>query len=412
MVPNPPRASTPADILARLSEQFPDMYRLHFEPHLAEILEEPAKRLGDLQRRHPGQDPDELLRDRFLCRGGTILFPGITGSGKSSLTMQMSVSWANGLPCFDIRPAFPLRVFITQAENDEGDMAEMRDGVIAGMCLTQEQVANAHDRVLVKTDDTNTREKFTEALARSIEAHHPDLIIIDPALAYIGGDVSAQREVTPFLRNMLNPIIHKYRVGCLLVHHVNKPPSGEVRRTWEAGELAYLGAGSAEFANWARGVLALRGIGSHTIFELVAAKRGRRLGWKDELGQPTMVKYVAHAKDPGQIHWRAPAQDELDAEIGSRASSKAIKALNTFRFLSDKGESVSQAELIFALQRKPTKDDPGAPGLSEKTAERAVDDAKTAKLLAFTGAKKGDKGRKSPTLAETDKAKTAYPVEP
>ena len=37
-----------------------------------------------------------------------------------------------GRPLFGIVPARPLKSLLIQAENDEGDLAEMRDGVIAG----------------------------------------------------------------------------------------------------------------------------------------------------------------------------------------------------------------------------------------------------------------------------------------
>ena len=35
----------------------------------------------------PADDADELLKDRYLCRGGGLLLVGPTGIGKSSLSM-------------------------------------------------------------------------------------------------------------------------------------------------------------------------------------------------------------------------------------------------------------------------------------------------------------------------------------
>jgi len=103
-------------------------------------------------------------------------------------------------------------------------------------------------------------------------------------------------------------------VGVVLVHHTNKPATNvNEKATWSAGDYAYLGAGSAEWCNWARAVVALRSIGSDTVFELRAAKRGGRLHWRDENGEPTYVRYVAHS-DTG-IHWREATTDQVDAVL-------------------------------------------------------------------------------------------------
>src|SRR5688500_19891006 len=93
-----------------------------------------AKLLSALVRPIDG-DPNELLRHRFLCRGGGLLLVGPTGIGKSSLSMQAMIMWAVGRGVFWIQPVRPLKSLLVQAENDEGDLAEMRDGVIAGLHL-------------------------------------------------------------------------------------------------------------------------------------------------------------------------------------------------------------------------------------------------------------------------------------
>ena len=82
-----------------------------------------AKTLNELQRpiKNDGQ---ELLRNRFLCRGGGLLLVGPTGIGKSSLSMQMMISWALGRGLFGVEPARPVISLLIQAENDEGDLAE------------------------------------------------------------------------------------------------------------------------------------------------------------------------------------------------------------------------------------------------------------------------------------------------
>ena len=270
-----------------------------------------AKRLDELVA-HGANDPHELLRHRYLCRGGGLLLVGPTGIGKSSLSMQAMTLWAIGRSLFGIVPSQPLRSLLIQAENDEGDLAEMRDGVVAGLHLTEEERRRAMDNIIVALEDSRTGANFFAAAVRPLlEKHRPDLLWIDPALAYLGGEVGSQKDVGGFLRNLLNPLLREFNCAGVVVHHTNKPASGKEKSDWSAGDFAYLGGGSAEWANWARAVLALRSVGSHDVFELRAGKRGARLGWKEADGvTKSFAKMIGHSKEAGVICWREVAEGE------------------------------------------------------------------------------------------------------
>jgi hypothetical protein len=275
--------------------------------------------------RHADGDPNELLRHRFLCRGGGLLLVGPTGIGKSSLAMQAMVLWAIGRPTFGIQPVKPLKSLLIQAENDEGDLAEMRDGVMAGLHLTEEERRMAMENIIVAREDERTAFGFFVGTVRPLlEKHRPDLLWIDPALAYLGGEVGSQKDVGGFLRNMLNPLVREFNCGVVVLHHTNKPPVGREKPDWSAGDFAYLGGGSAEWANWARAVLGLRGLGSHSVFELRAGKRGTRLGWKESDGETkAYAKAIAHADEPGVICWREADESEIPAPVKpKRAATK------------------------------------------------------------------------------------------
>lgn len=262
-------------------------------------------------------DPDELLWFRYLCRGGGLLFVGPTGVGKSAFAMQCAILWALGKPAFGIAPARPLRSLIIQAENDLGDLGEMRDGIIAGLGLTQPEAQSACDQIVIAREDSRTGREF---LALTVEPllneHKPDLLWIDPALSYLGGEVNSQRDVGAFLRNGLNPLLHRFNCGCIVIHHTNKPPSGREKPDWVGSDFAYLGSGSAEWANWARAVLAMRSMGGPGMFELRAAKRGSRLAWKHEDGNTSYTKYIAHSNEPGVICWHEIDRGEVNTAGG------------------------------------------------------------------------------------------------
>ncbi|HWQ90696.1 MAG TPA: AAA family ATPase [Clostridia bacterium] len=259
--------------------------------------------LGGLAR-HRITDPDELLKCRYLCRGGILLLCGPSGIGKSALSMQAQILWAKGRKAYGIEPARPLKSLLIQAENDNGDIAEMRDGVIAGLELTPSEAKQACENVLIVREDTRTGQRLcVEVLRPLLEAHKPDLLWLDPALAYLGGDNNSQQDVGGFLRNGIIPLLREFNCAAVIIHHTNKPPSGKEKPNWTAGDFAYLGAGSAEWANTPRAVLALRSIGSREIFELQAGKRGGRLGWTNPDGTKSFARYLSHSKEPGVICW-------------------------------------------------------------------------------------------------------------
>jgi hypothetical protein len=177
--------------------------------------------------------------------------------------------------------------------------------------------------VIVACEDARTSVRFfAEVVKPLLEAHKPDLLWVDPALAYLGGEVNSQRDVGRFLRNGLNPLLRQYGCAAVIVHHTNKPPTGKEKSNWQAGDFAYLGSGSAEWANWARAVLALRSIGAHDVFELRAAKRGGRLGWKTDDGKTAFASLIGHATGAGVICWRTASEDETPATVTRRVGTR------------------------------------------------------------------------------------------
>lgn len=279
-----------------------------------------VKQLIDLVSAEYGSDPNELIAYRFLYRGAVCLVIGPTGIGKSSFLMQLAIHLASGRGLFGIEPGLcyagtGYRILLVQAENDEGDLAEMRDGVLR-VCsdLTDEQKQRAQENIVVCTITDKTSDKFAKTLdALLTEDGNFDLVVVDPAFAYLGGDSNSQQVVSHFMRELLNPLLQKHKVGMLLAHHSNKPLRGKEKDGWAAGDFSYLGAGSAEWVNPARAALAIRSVGSDHVFELRAAKRGRRLRWEDAEGMTTNIKFIAHSEEPGVICWHEATEDEIEA---------------------------------------------------------------------------------------------------
>jgi hypothetical protein len=270
-----------------------------------------VRSLGDLKV-DADTNGGSLLGNRFLCRGGGLLLAAPTGIGKSVFTIQAAILWALGRDFLGIKPAKPLQVLIVQAENDDGDIAEIRDGIVARLGLSPAEAADAFGRVKIVCESAATGAVFVELVNALLVEHPADILIVDPLFAYCGCNVSDQERMSQFLRNWVNPVLARHGVGLILVHHTNKPATGHEKSDWRAGDFAYLGSGSAELANWARAVIGLRSIGSHDIFELVLGKRGKRAGITDGDGKPVFKMFIRHCTP--EICWElAPEPEALTA---------------------------------------------------------------------------------------------------
>lgn len=313
-------------------------------------------RLADLKA--PARDDGrELICDRFLCRAGSLLFVGPTGAGKSAAAMQAGILWSIGKPFFGLRPSHPLRVLYVQAENDSGDLYEIRNGIYEGLDLSPNDVRAAGDGVRLATVNDTVGSNFTDTVLRPLlTEHHPDMVIVDPLLAYLGGDVTRQDVVSVFVRSGLQPAIAEADCGLILVHHPPKPrrDKGEAK----AGDDAYFGAGSADLANWARAVVVLKPTTHHGIYTLRLAKRGQRAGWVEADGQtPCFERTIAHGKG-GLIYWR-------DAEQGEQFRATASDSAN--------GDLLAFVPLTGSILKSAWLEKAKAKNVGEKRALRILD---------------------------------------
>lgn len=262
--------------------------------------------IDELMAFTPTDDPNNILGDRWLCKGASCILVAPSGVGKSTLAAQASFTWALGRDLFGIRPVRPLKSLIIQAENDLGDIAEQTQGVVAGMGIDMfddhDEFETLRNNVRYVRDSIHTGKDFANALHRLIDRHKPDLVWIDPLLSFIGGDLSRQDVCSHFLRNLLNPIAEATGVIFMMIHHTGKPPKdAKAMSNWNSSDFAYLGNGSSELTNWARAVCVLQQV-EEGMFQLMLAKRGGRAGALDMDGKRTQSIYMSHSQD-GSIRW-------------------------------------------------------------------------------------------------------------
>jgi len=297
-----------------------------------------------------GTDPaifaaDNLLGSRFLCFEGGMLFVGPSGIGKSSASVQQDILWALGKPAFGIRPSRPLRILTIQAENDDGDLAEMTRGICDHLNLTHEERQLVDERVIYIKEKALTGENFIRQLRRLVQKHRPDIIRIDPLHAYAGGDVCDPAITTPFLRNGLNPILEEFRCAAIVCHHTPKTTYRDTAK-WNASDWMYAGAGNADVTNWARAILVIDSTRVHGAFVFRAAKRGSRIGWADDDGHRVYDRvFCHHAGDA--IFWRDATDEEMECVASAKAKrGEPLKTKEDLKALVPLDETIPKLALI------------------------------------------------------------------
>lgn len=245
-------------------------------------------------------DPDCLMGRRFLGRTCACVIVAPSGIGKSVLALQLGASAAIARPFFGMQMSLPMRVLYIQAEDDFGDVGESLQGFVRGFKVSDDEWKQLRERLRIVRWNDAAGDKFLGKLRREFEKWPFDLAIVNPLFSFAGCNVSDQKELSPFLRNGLNPILNDTRAAAVIVHHTNKPPTDPKQKPADtAAELRYSGSGSAELTNWARAYLTLQPVRSagDRVHKLVFAKRGHRAGIVDADGKPATSLMIEHSTD-------------------------------------------------------------------------------------------------------------------
>jgi len=315
---------TPGGLPAAVAEVAPELE--------AELVEE-KNSLGDevftlseldkIIELEGAEDPNELIRNRFLCKENAVILAAQTGCGKSSFIMQLAFMFALGLPCFGMTPTRKLKTLIIQGENDKRDLHEEISGIVRGLAhhelIAIPLLEEAKKSVTIRTCTSFSGADFINHLDQVL-ANVPqqfDLLIIDPLFSFAGVDISKEQgAISQWLRNGLNTLLRRHGIGNLIVHHSNKTSkSGAPANPGFNSTYDY--AGSAELANWARGMLVLERLQANdgsVYFRLTAPKRGTRIA-------PNFCKYLAWAEDGG-IYWKEIPPPTIPADAKEAKESQ------------------------------------------------------------------------------------------
>ena len=302
------------------------------------------------------EDPNVLIYGPWLERGGSAFWVSTAGTGKSIGSFQLAHAMSMGRPFCGLRPRGRLKFWIFQSEDSERRNAQDRIDVRAELAelYGDEDTAEAWRGIkLIKLTGKVGTEFLAELdkLLGQAEGYgvQPDVIILNPFLAFVGGPITDGAYVTPFLRGGmidgehtcgLQSILERHGVGALIYHHTPKPPTDSELDKWMKSAFPeYQGAGSSDITNWGRSFVTMMKVKDHPNMVCVTAgKNGAELGWERVGG--AFRRYMAFSaaegvSGKGRHAWRDLTPEEYAEVVGKekqddeRMMEDAVSAIVT-----------------------------------------------------------------------------------
>ena len=259
------------------------------------------------------QDPQCRIGRRWLCRESTLLIVGQSGVGKSSLMIQMAISWAIGRDFFGIRSKAPRRVLVMQGENDMGDIAEGFQDVCKGFgdwTPRDQETLEANLKVMRVNEKTGAA--FATILREAAIEHSADFVFVDPLLSYASGNVSSTEDMSRFLREQIAPVLKATGIILVAMHHTGKPGNADDKQGRTVTDNSYEGIGSSEITNFFRAIMVLsRAHREEPLFKLLISKRRSRAGLLDQQSRMVDQVYLSHSKNLGEVRWEYATPEQL-----------------------------------------------------------------------------------------------------
>jgi len=244
----------------------------------------------------PKNDPTCLMGRRYLCQGGSAIWVGGSGIGKSVMSLQAAIMFALGENLFGLEVVRPLKSVIVSAEDDFGDISETIQGVLKGMDIKPgtDKFNRVVENVLIFQENTLKGLAFIGWCEQLVREFKADLIWINPLLSFYTGNPSDPEKSSEFTGALSNMQANT-NVCTMLVHHTGKPKEANTMKDWSVDDFSYIGLGSSVWTNWARAILVIQSLKQPPeTFVLRFAKRGQRAGITNEDFQRVREVYLQH----------------------------------------------------------------------------------------------------------------------
>jgi AAA domain-containing protein len=274
---------------------------------------------------------------------------------KSFLALAMAVSVAGGVSCLQrFAPAQTGRVLLFAAEDALHVVRQRLAGIAAA---AGRALADLDIHVITASSVRLDLETDRDALAGTIAALRPKLLVLDPFVRLHRIDENLSGEVAPLLA-YLRELQRRYHVAVVLVHHARK--GGAKMRAGQALR------GSSEFHAWGDSNLYLRRQGDQltlsvehraaaaiTAVSLRLATEGDAIALAVTERQPAAPAPAIGASTP---HVPATLEQKIEAQLTATASPLTAAALRKLCCVRNATLTAVLADLVAAgrIRKDPT----------------------------------------------------------
>ena len=357
-----------SDIIDANGGEIPELDELAARRRLEEAFALSVKSIDAVGDYKPEEDdPNVLIYGPWLERGGSAFWVSTAGTGKSIGSIQMAHAMSAGKPFCGLRPRGCLKFWIFQSEDSPRRVAQDRIDVRAELAeqypdVDWEKVGEGV-KIVKLTGKVGVAflAELDHLLSDATElGQKPDVIILNPLLAFVGGPISDGSYVTPFLRGGmidgretvgLQAILERHAVGVLIFHHTPKPPTEKEIDAWMKSPFPeYQGAGSSDITNWGRSFVTMMRVKGHANMVCVTAgKNGGELGWERVGG--ACRRYMAYSDSigvsgKGRHAWRDLTPEEYEEVVGTDRKDDERKELEAVDAVVDAIKRADVAPLV------------------------------------------------------------------
>lgn len=323
--------------------------------------------------------PETVVLGRSWGRHGDILMAvSGAGMGKSVIGSQAAFAFGIGLPYLGIRPPRPLRILYFSGEDDGVTLGQCREGFlehseeITGRQLSAEDLNSLDGMLRTEFSREHVGDGFHAHLDALLTEEPADLVIVNPLLSYVGGEIVAFGSA--FLRVGLMPVLQRHQCAALIIHHTPKLS----KDSWNTMDDTYSGIGGGEIANIPRAILTLKPTPAAGLFVVTVSKR-QTIGWTDGDGKFATSYFAKRSSDPERPAWIPVPYDEAEDMIACNSSSprasKRKVSIEDVVEIVRVGPQLRQAVLQLLRNWR---------GCSETTAKNALKEAQYARRVVAT----------------------------
>src|SRR5262249_10779043 len=172
----------------------------------------------------------------LLMRRQVTVLVAPSGSGKSLLTLQLSLACGQGIAWAGWHPRGAYKSLIVNSEDDQDEMSRRLAAALHVMPLIQQDslrnrlafVDQTNDAIIAKFDvrsKTLVRTPLVEMLIATIVQNSFDIIVVDPFAETFEGDENSNSELK-WAGIIWREVARRTNAAVLLVHHTKKYATG------------------------------------------------------------------------------------------------------------------------------------------------------------------------------------------